>query len=209
MNGAQEELDDLGEKVQQIKALVLRMAELSHYRAFADIDFIIKAVGEKDYDGSPALDVLPSHEDIDRDLREKVKEYIYCLTSWVEEKDLEDAVAEFKADERFLRNTYMQLGELDEEKKSLATFLAENLQEKVASPEDIVSEISNEDFIVYAYKTILGRAPDDDDFKLKMIELNRGKTRQELIKDILKSRESHKRMMTEIADSIIKQSTES
>jgi len=90
----EEELGEVEEKVQQVRALISRMADLSHYRAFNDIDFIIEAIGKKGYPSSPALDVLPSYDDIDHERREKVKEYIYCLTSWAEGKDVEDAVAE-------------------------------------------------------------------------------------------------------------------
>ena len=201
---AGEETSNLGEKAQQVKALISRMADLTHYRAFDDIDFVIPAVGDKDYQGSPALDVLPSHEDIDREVRERVREYIYCLNSWADGKDVEDVVAEFKADEKLLRNTYAKLGTQDEEKKSLALSLTESLEEKVASPEDIIAEISDEDFIIYVYNTVLSREPDDDDLKLRSMELKRGKSRQDLIRDLLESRESHKRMLSEIAESIRK-----
>jgi hypothetical protein len=178
------------------------MADLSHYRAFNDIDFIIEAIGKKDYPSSPALDVLPSYDDIDHERREKVKEYIYCLTSWAEAKDVEDAVAEFKASENLLRNVYIHLDELDEEKKWLTLCLTKTLKEKASSPEDVVSEISDEEFIAYVYNTILGRGPDDDDLQLRLAELERGKTREELIRSVLESKESRKRMLTEIAESI-------
>ena len=208
VNAMEEELGKVGEKVQQIRILISRMADLFHYRAFDDIEFIIGAIGTKDYEGSPALDVLPSNEGIDRELREKVREYIYCLNAWAEGKDVEDAVAEFKANEKRLRSTYIHLGELDEEKKWLAMHLAETLEQEVASPEDILSEISDEDFINYVYNTVLGRKPDEDDFNLRLMELKRGKTREELIKGVLESRESHKRMLSEIAQSIKKSSEE-
>jgi hypothetical protein len=202
INAMEEELGEVEQKAEQVRALISRIADLSHYRAFDDIDFIIEAVGEKDYPGSPALDVLPSHDDIDHERREKVKEYIYCLTSWAEGKDVEDAVAEFKANEKVLRNTYVHLGELDEEKKWLVLCLTKTLKEKASSPEDVVSEVTDEEFIAYLYKTILGRGPDDDDLNLRLAELGRGKTRQELIKSVLESKESRKRMLTEIAETI-------
>jgi len=200
--GLSEVSGEMGEKVQQIKALIARNSDLLHYRAFDDIDFIIEAIGKKNYSGSPALDVLPSHDGIDRERREKAKDYIQCLSSWTEGKDVEDAVAEFKASEKLLRSTYAQLGVLDEDKKQLALFLAENLGEKVASPEDAILEVSDEEFINYVYNAILGRGPDDDDFNLRLMELRRGKTRQELITEILESRESSRRMVSEIAKSI-------
>jgi len=202
INTMQEELGDIEEKTQQVKTLMSRMADLSHYRAFNDIDFIIEAIGKKGYTGSPALDVLPSYEDIDHERRDKVKEYIYCLTSWAEGKELEDAVSEFKASENLLRNIYIHLGELDEERKWLALCLTKTLKERVSSPEDVVSEVSNEEFIVYVYNTILGREPDDDDLQLRLAELGRGKTREDLIKSILESKESRKRMLAEVAKSI-------
>ena len=90
----------------------------------------------------------------------------------------------------------------DEEKKQLALFLAENLGGKVSSPEDAILEVSDEEFINYVYNAILGRGPDDDDFNLRLMELKRGKTRQELITEILESRESSRRMVSEIAKSI-------
>ena len=202
INAMEEELGEVEEKIQQIRALISRIADLSHHHAFNDIDFVIEAIGKKGYSGSPALDVLPSYDDIDHERKEKVKEYIYCLTSWVEEKDVEDAVAEFKASENMLRNTYIHLGELNEEKKWLALCLTKTLKEKASSPEDVVSEISDEEFIAYVYNTVLGREPDDDDLQLRLAELGRGKTREELIKGILESKESRKRMLVEIAESI-------
>jgi hypothetical protein len=205
IDAMEEELGEMGERVQQIRALISRIADLSHYRALDDIDFMIEAIGAKDYSGSPALDILPSHEDTDRERRESVREYIYCLTAWAEEKDVEDAVAEFKANEKLLRNTYIHLGEPDEEKKWLALCLARTLKEKVASPEDVISEIPDEEFVVSVYKTILDREPNGDDLNLKLLDLKRGKTRQELIQDVLGSRESRKRMLTEVAKSINQQ----
>jgi hypothetical protein len=201
-NAVDEDLAEVGEEVQQINALISRIAELSHYRAIDDVDFIIEAIGGKDYPGSPALDVLPSNDDIDSERREQVKEYIYCLNSWAEGKSVEDAVSEFKASEKLLRSIYIHLGELDEEKKLLVQTLAGNLNGKVSSPEDVILEISDEDFIIYVYGNILGRKPDEDDLSLKLMELRRGKTRQELIKDVLESKESARRMLTEIAQSI-------
>ena len=197
-------LNGNGEKAQQIKALISRSSDFLHYRAFDDINFIIEAIGKKDYSGSPALDVLPSHDGIDRDRREKAREYIYCLKSWAEGRDMEDAVADFKASEKFLRSTYAQLGVLDEEKKQLALLLSDGLNEKVSSPEDAILEVADEEFIIYVYNAILARKPDDDDLKLRLMELRRGKTRQELITDILESRESSRRMVSEIAKSIKK-----
>lgn len=202
INAMEEELGEIGEKVQQVRVLISRMADPSHYRAFNDIDFIIEAIGKKDYSGSPALDVLPSYGDIDHERRGKVKEYIYCLTSWAEGKDVEDAVAESKVSKKLLQDIYIYLGELDEEKKWLALCLTKTLKEKASSPEDVVSEISDEEFITYVYNTILGREPDDDDLQLRLAELERGKTREELIRSVLESKESRKRMLTEIAESI-------
>jgi hypothetical protein len=198
----EEEVTGFGEKVQQVKALIPRMADLSHYLAFNDIEFIIEAIGNRDYPGSPALDVLPSYEVINSDRKEKVREYIHCLLCWAEAKDVEDAVAEFKSNEKLLRNTYIQLGELDEDKKSLALMLAKILKDQISSPEDAISEISDEDFIKYVYKTILGREPGEDDLSLRLTQLKRGKPRHEMIKDILESKESSRIMLAKIAESI-------
>lgn len=192
------------EKTQQIKALIARNSDLIHYHAFDDIDFIIEAIGKMDYEGSPALDVLPSHDGIDRERREKVKEYIYCINSWAEGRDMEDAVADFKASEKLLRGMYAQLGTLGEEKKQLAMCLSENLGEKVSSPEDEILEVSDEEFVTCVYNSVLGRNPADDDLKLRLMELRRGKTRQELITEILESKESSRRMLSEITKSIRK-----
>ena len=194
--------DDIGEKSQQIKVLISRMAALEHYNALDDIDFVVEAIGKRDYDGSPALDVLPSHDGVGQRRREKVKEYIHCLTCWVEGMDVDDAVAEFKSDEKLLRTIYIHLGEPDEEKTSLALLLIKSLKEKSASPEDSISDISDEEFVGYVYKTILGRNPGDDDLRLRLTQLKRGRTRQEMIKDILESKESSRRMLNMIAESI-------
>ncbi len=192
----------MGDSAQQIGILISRMADLQHYSAFSDIDFIVDAIGRKDYEGSPALDVLPSHEGIDQARREKVKEYTHILTCWTEGKDVEDAVAEFKSDEKLLRQMYVRLGELDEDKKRLAMSLINVLEKQATSPEDAISDISDEDFISYVYKTILDREPDADDLRLRLTQLKRGGTRQELIKDILESRENSRRMLSMIANSI-------
>jgi hypothetical protein len=197
-----EESTEIGEKAQQIKALISRICDLSHYRALDDIDFLIEAIGDKDYPGSPALDVLPSHAGVDTGRREKVKEYIYCLNSWTEGKDVEDAVGEFRVNENLLRTVYIHLGDLDDDKRVLSLCLSDSLDELVSSPEDIVSEISDEEFIYHTYRTILGREPDDDDLVLRLAELERGKTRPEVIREVLECKESNRRMVAEIAESI-------
>ena len=202
METSEERPGNAEENVQQIRALISRMADLYHYNAINDIDFIIDAIGKKNYMGSPALDVLPSHDGLGRKRRERVREYIHSLTCWAEGKDVEDAVAEFKSDEKLLRNIYIYLGDPDEEKKNLALTLINILKERSTSPEDAISEISDEEFISYVYKTILGREPDEDDARLRLMQLKRGRTRQELLKDILESRESNRRMLTMIAESI-------
>lgn len=198
----EDDLSESGEKVQQIRALIDRIADLSHYRAFNDIDFIVEATGAKDYPGSPALDVLPSQDEIDRDRRERLKDYICCLTTWADGANLEDAVDDFKASEKMLRNTYIHLGAADEEKKWLIQCLIDALKGMASSPEDVIYEITDEEFVLYLYKTILGREPDEDDRKLRLAELKRGKPRQELVKEVLESRESTRRMLTEIAASV-------
>ncbi|MFC1714068.1 DUF4214 domain-containing protein [Candidatus Poribacteria bacterium] len=190
------------ENDQQIKALISRMADLEHYNAINDIDFIVEAIGQKYYAGSPALDVLPSHDGIGQERRERIREYIHILNCWAEGKDVEDAAAEFKSDEKLLRNIYIHLGEPDEGKRNLILALSDNLKEKSASPEDAISQISDEEFIRYLYKTILDREPDEDDARLRLTQLKRGRTRQELINDILESRESGRRMLEKIAESI-------
>jgi len=202
----EEEVDGIGEKVQHIGILLSRIADITHYRAFDDIDFMIGAIGAKEYAGSPNLDVLPSHEDIDRERRQSLKDYIYCLNCWLDGKDVEDAVGEYKANDKLVRNIYVRLGNFDEEKKWLAMNLVKMLEENVASPEDDILEISDEDFITYVYKTVLGRDPDPDDLRLRVMELKRGKERPDMIKDILESKESSRRMLAEIADSIKKSS---
>jgi hypothetical protein len=202
METMEEELSNISEKTHQIEVLISRVADLSHYRAFSDVDFVIDAIGKKDYEGSPALDVLPSNEEIDNERREKVKEYIYCLNSWAEGKSVEDAASEFKASEKLLRNIYIHLADFDEEKRELALSLSELLNGRVSSPEDVIHDISDEDFIIHVYEKILNRKPDDDDLKLRIMELRRGKTRQELIKDVLESKESSRRVLAEIAKSI-------
>ncbi|MBD3181831.1 DUF4214 domain-containing protein [Candidatus Poribacteria bacterium] len=199
------DVNDIQSKdIHQIKALIHRICEISHYRIFDDVDFLIEAIGKKDYEGSPALDVLPSHEDTDRERREKIKEYIYCLECWAEGKELDDAVSEFKVGENFLKKVYLYLGELDEDKKELAKALSVVLKEKSSSPDDVLAEISDEHFVNHVYKTVLGRKPEDDDMRLRLMELERGKTRNELIKDILESRESHRKMLLEIAMTVQK-----
>lgn len=194
--------NEMGEKTQQIKILISRMADLDHYNAIQDIEFITEAIGKKDYAGSPALDVLPSNDGIERERREKVKEYIHCLICWAESMDVEDAIAEFKADEKLLRNIYIHLGELDDEKRILAFELIKSLREKSSSPEDAISDVSDEDFVGYVYETILGREPGSDDLKMRLMQLKRGRTRQEIIRDVLESKESSRRMLAMIAETI-------
>jgi len=199
---AEESPGNMGDYAEQVRALIMRMADLSHYNAINDIDFIVEAIGRKDYAGSPALDVLPSYEGLDRRRRERIREYIHILSCWVEGKDVADAISEFKSDEKLLRSMYLYLGDLDGEKEDLALALIKSLKEKSASPEDIISEISDEEFIGSLYKTILGREPGEDDTRSRLMQLKRGKTRQALIKEILESRESNRRTLTIIAESI-------
>jgi len=202
VSNSEVELNEFIEKVKQIEVLIDRISDPSHYRFFNDVDFIVDAIGEMDYPGSPAVDVLPSHDDIEIERRDMIKDYLFCLSMWSEGTSLEDALGEFKVNEKILRNIYRLLGALDGDKFDLVQYLIKSLEEKVSSPEDILSQVAEEEFIYHVYKTILGRDPDEDELKLKLMGFKRGKTRQELVREIMESRETNKRMLAEIAASI-------
>lgn len=202
INDIVEDLEEFGEKNQYIEVLVDRIADPNHYRFFGDIDFIIEAIGAMNYPGNPAIDVLPSQDDIDQERRDIIKDYIFGLSSWLKGIELEDALGEFKANEKILRNVYIHLGDLDEDKKHLIQYLIDALSDKVSSPDDVISQITEEEFIFYVYKIILDREPDKDELKLKMMGLKRGQSRQKLIKEVMDSKENSKRMLNEIATSI-------
>ena len=70
-----------------------RIDPLSHYKAFENVEFIAQAIGDLDYPGSPAIDVLWRHGQIDDERREEAKRYIYCITAWLDGKTAEQATA--------------------------------------------------------------------------------------------------------------------
>ena len=51
-------LEELPDVVRHIRALISRFDSLTHYCAFDNLDLLVRAIGEGDYSGRPAVDVL-------------------------------------------------------------------------------------------------------------------------------------------------------
>jgi len=58
IDALEDKFGKLPPKVERIRTLESRIDPLSHYKAFENIEFIINAIGDLDYKGYPAVDVL-------------------------------------------------------------------------------------------------------------------------------------------------------
>ena len=187
----EDKLGELPPRVERIRSLESRIDPLSHYEAFENIDFIMKSIGELDYPGYPAVNVLWRNGQIDDERREEAKRYIYSISSWLDGKNVEEAKIERQECSRLLDKVYTVLGEMSDHKRWLAMSLSKTLKEHAYTPWDFIGEYGDEDFIKAVYVAVIGREPSPDDLKFRMEELKTIKSREEFFLDVFNA-EEHK-----------------
>ncbi len=199
INRLEAEIGKVPVSARRIRALISRIDPLSHYRAFENIEFVVTAIGVGDYPGSPAVDVLWRHGQIDEERRDTAKRYTYCMQAWAEEKPEEEAADERPECRELLAHIYATLGEPDECKRWLALSLAKTLKEHAYRSWDFIADYGDEEFVRAAYLGILGREPSPDDLAFRVRELQEGKSREVLFNQILASEEHRESCLIRVA----------
>jgi hypothetical protein len=189
VNAFEDQMDDVPDSAVHIRALISRIDPLSHYKAFENLDFILSAIGELDYPGSPAVDVLWRHGDIDDNRRAEAKCYITALNTWLEGVELDAAKDATPDCAAVIETAYAVLGEANDEKRWLAMSLRKTLKERAYTPWDTIEEYDDASFIRAVYQSILGRPPSPDDLQFRIEELENGKTREAFFEEILEAPE--------------------
>jgi len=185
----EDQLGALPPHIERVRALISRIDPLSHYRAFENVEFVLNAIGALDYPGSPAVDVLSRHGQIDDARREVAKQYIACIRAWLDGKGLKEAKAENGIGAELAGKVYSALGERDDHKRWLAMSLVKTLKEYAYMPWDFISEYGDEEFVRAVYGSVLGRAPSSDDLKFRVEELRDGRSREDLFREVFDARE--------------------
>ncbi|MBN1249028.1 MAG: DUF4214 domain-containing protein [Anaerolineae bacterium] len=182
-------LPPLGER---IRALISRVDPLSHYKAFENLDFLLDAIGNLDYPGSPAVDVLWRHGEFDDDRRTQAKAYVTALDAWLAAEELPAAQTAHPEDAELMAKTYKALGEMNDQKRWLAMCLRKTLKEQAYTPWDFIGEYDDAAFVRAVYLSVLHRPPSPDDLAFRVEELSQGKTREAFFLEIMATDE-HRR----------------
>jgi hypothetical protein len=186
-------LNDVPPLVERIRALISRVDPLSHYKAFENLDFLLDAIGDLDYPGSPAVDVLWRYGDIDESRRERAKGYVDAMNAWLAGMDPATAKDEQPENAARVAQVYEALGAMDDRKRWLAMCLRKTLKELAYTPWDFINEYEDAAFVRAVYESILGRPPSPDDLVFRVEELEGGKTREAFLTEIIRADE-HRRM---------------
>lgn len=200
-------LDEFPAIVERIRALISRIDPLSHYKAFENINFILDAIGKMDYPGSPAVDVLWRHGQIDEQRRKKTKGYVDCLSAWLSASTLDEARKAQPENSELLEFVYQALGRIDDSKKWLAMSLQKTLKEHAYTPWDHINESDDEIFIRGVYQSILHRQPSPDDLQFRLEELQNGKKREAFYQEILDAEEHRMSHLFQLAEFVKQKST--
>lgn len=179
--------------VARIRALISRVDPLSHYKAFENLDVLLDAIGDLDYPGSPAVDVLWRHGAIDEARRARAKGYIDALNAWLAGMDLEMAKAEQPENAARVAQIFEALGAMVDEKRWLAMCLRKTLKELVYTPWDFIHEYDDAAFVRAVYESVLGRPPSPDDLTFRVEELEGGKSREAFLTEVIRADE-HRRV---------------
>lgn len=200
IDALEDRLDPLPPKVERIRALISRVDPLSHYKAFENVAFLLDAIGALDYPGSPAVDVLWRHGEIDDARRAEARCYVHALDAWL--GDATEAAARQAHPDctAAIEATYAALGEADDNKRWLAMSLKKTLKEHAFLPWDVIAEHDDAAFVRAVYKAVLGRPPSPDDLQFRVEELAGGKTRAAFLEEILSAEEHQRRHLHEVAD---------
>ncbi len=90
---------------------------------------------------------------------------------------------------------YQILGPVDTAKTWLAASLARTLKTFAYEARDYLAEADAAEFVCGIYRAALDRAPSDDDLQNRLAELEAGRTREDLVREIFDSEESRQRQL--------------
>ena len=194
-------LEELPDAVRHIRALISRFDSLTHYRAFDNLDLLVRAIGEGTYPGQPAVDVLTRDWEMDDQRRSRAKAYVQTLQAWSEGKSAEEA-QQVAGDSELCAELYSILGPLEEHKAWLAASLAQTLKAFAYEAQDLLDETDAADFVRGVYRAALGRDPSHDDLQNRLTELAGGKSRDHFVREVFDSAESRQRQQWQVLEKL-------
>ncbi len=194
-------LEDLPEAVRHIRALIARFDSLTHYRAFDNLNLLVRAIGDGTYPGRPAVDVLARAWELDDQRRSRAKTYVQILQAWSAGKPVEEA-QQVAGDAERCAELYGILGPFAEHKAWLAASLAHTLRAFAYEAQDLLDEAAEADFVRGVYRAALDRVPSSDDLQNRLAELAAGKSREHFIREIFDSAESRQRQQWQVLDKL-------
>ena len=194
-------LEELPDAVRHIRALISRFDSLTHYRAFDNLDLLVRAIGEGTYVGRPAVDVLTRAWEMDDQRRSRAKTYVQTLQAWSEGKSAEEA-QQVVDDAELCAELYGILGPLKEHEAWLAASLAHTLKAFAYEAQDLLDETAEADFVRGVYRAALGRDPSHDDLQNRLTELAGGKSRDHFIREVFDSAESRERQQWQVLEKL-------
>ncbi|MCY3792370.1 MAG: hypothetical protein OXH63_26625 [Gemmatimonadetes bacterium] len=194
-------LEELPDAVRHIRALISRFDSLTHYRAFDNLDLIVRAISEGTYSDRPAVDVLTRAWEMDDQRRSRAKTYVQTLRAWSEGKSAEEA-QQVAGDSELCVELYATLGPFEEHKAWLAASLAHTLKAFAYEAQDLLDETAEEDFVRGVYRAALDRDPSHDDLQNRLAELAGGKSRDHFVREVFDSAESRQRQQWRVLEKL-------
>ena len=194
-------LEELPDAVRHIRSLISRFDSLTHYRAFDNLDLLVRAIGEGTYVGRPAVDVLTRAWEMDDQRRGQAKTFVQTLQAWSEGKSVEEA-QQVAGDSELCAELYATLGSFEEHKAWLAASLAHTLKAFAYEAQDLLGEAAEADFVRGVYRAALDRDPSHDDLQNRLAELAGGKSRDHFIREVFDSAESRQRQQWQVLDKL-------
>ena len=194
-------LEELPDAVRHIRALISRFDSLTHYRAFDNLDLLVRAIGEGTYPGRPAVDVLTRVWEMDDQRRGRAKTYVQTLQVWSEGKPVEEA-QQVAGDPELCAELYGILDPFEEYKAWLSASLAHTLKAFAYEAQDLLDEAAEADFVRGVYRAALDRDPSHDDLQNRLAELAGGKSRDHFIREIFDSAESRERQQWQVLEKL-------
>ncbi len=194
-------LEELPDAVRHIRALISRFDSLTHYRAFDNLDLLIRAIGDGTYPGRPAVDVLTRAWEIDDQRRGRAKTYMQTLQAWSAGKSVEEA-QQVAGNSELCAELYSTLGPLGEHKAWLAASLAHTLKAFAYEAQDLLDEAAEADFVRGVYRAALDRDPSHDDLQNRLAELASGKSRGQFIREVFDSAESRQYQQRQVLEKL-------
>ena len=194
-------LEELPDAVRHIRSLISRFDSLTHYRAFDNLDLLVRAIGDGTYPGRPAVDVLARVWEIDDLRRGRAKTYVQTLQAWSAGKSVEEA-QQVAGDPKRCAELYGTLGPFVEHKAWLAASLAHTLKAFAYEAQDLLDEAAEADFVRGVYRAALERDPSHDDLQNRLAELAGGKSRDHFIREVFDSAESRQRQQWQVLEKL-------